>query len=60
VFTKPPPISLHDIEIEADAALDRPLFPNAQSDDEQPVVSDPETLSDTELNIYGSRLATSD
>jgi hypothetical protein len=53
---KPPSLTLQEAGVVPEAAVERPLFADAHSDDERPVVSDPETLSDTELNIYGSKL----
>ena len=59
VTVKPPPITLDSLQ--QDEKMDVPLFAPAQSDDEEgPAVSDPETLTDTELNLYASKLTDSD
>jgi hypothetical protein len=60
MLTKPSSITLHDIEVETEQRVDRPLFSTVESDSNDPVVSDPETLSDAELNMYGSKLPLSD
>jgi hypothetical protein len=39
--------------------LDRPLFAEV-SDGVDPIISDPETLTDEELNRYGAKLSESD
>lgn len=40
--------------------FDVPVFQAAASDDENAAVSDPETLTDTELNLYAQKLGSSD
>ena len=56
VATKPAPIILAKVTEDADERMDGvPLFAPAKSDEENPV-SDPETLTDTELNLYASKL----
>lgn len=58
VTVKPPPITLDNLK-EDEERMDVPLFAPAKSDDEDPAVSDPETLTDTELNLYASKLSDS-
>jgi hypothetical protein len=61
VLTKPPPITLYDIKAEADDKMDGvPLFAPAKEDDGWPVGSDPDSLTDQELNIYAAKLPESD
>jgi hypothetical protein len=59
MITKPPPITLAEIQSEGIGKMDVPLFAEV-SDGEDPIVSDPETLTDEELNRYGSKLSGSD
>jgi hypothetical protein len=56
MITKPPPITL--AEIQGEGKMNVPLFAEV-SDGDNPVVSDPETLTDEELNRYGARLSDS-
>jgi hypothetical protein len=58
VLTKPPPITLRELQADSDERMDVPLFARVQED--QPVGSDPESLTDQELNIYTSKLPESD
>jgi hypothetical protein len=58
VLTKPPPITLRELQADSDDGMDRPLFARVQED--QPVGSDPESLTDQELNIFPSKLPESD
>ena len=61
VVTKPPPISLQEIQNDEDDKMDIPLFATVDSDDDKPpAVSDPETLTDQELNLYAEKLTGSD
>ena len=53
VVSKPIPVSLNDIQIDSDDS--EILFFPIQSDDEA-VISDPETLTDTEINVYSKGL----
>ncbi|KAK8899701.1 hypothetical protein M9Y10_002023 [Tritrichomonas musculus] len=51
VVTKPQPISLNTIELESsDSSV--PLFAPAESDEDQNNNSEPEVLSETEINIF--------
>jgi hypothetical protein len=58
VLTKPPPITLRELRADSDDGMDMPVFPPAQED--EPVGSDPDSLTDQELNIYTSKLSQSD
>lgn len=60
VTVKPSPITLEEIQNESDDKMDVPIFATVESDDENPPVSDPETLTDQELNIYAKKLNESD
>ncbi|OHS96258.1 hypothetical protein TRFO_37589 [Tritrichomonas foetus] len=61
VVTKPPPITLAEIQNVNEEKMDVPLFATVESDDDEPpAVSDPETLTDTELNLYAKKLTDSE
>ena len=61
VTVKPSPITLEEIENLSDDKMDVPPFATVESDeDENPAVSDPETLTDQELNIYSKNLPDDD
>ncbi|KAK8844940.1 hypothetical protein M9Y10_021113 [Tritrichomonas musculus] len=61
VTVKPSPITLEEIQNISDEKMDVPMFATVESDeDENPAVSDPETLTDTELNLYAKKLDGSD
>ena len=56
VTLKPPPVTLDSLEAEmGEKMVGVPLFAPAKSDGED-AVSDPATLTDTELNLYASKL----
>lgn len=56
VTLKPPPVTLDSLQAEMDEKMEGvPLFAPAKSDGED-AVSDPATLTDTELNLYASKL----
>jgi hypothetical protein len=57
VLTKPPPITLYDIQTEAADKMDGvPLFALAKEGEEHPVGADPESPTDQELKIYAAKL----
>lgn len=57
VIAKPSPITLEEIQNIPEDNMDVPMFPTVESDnDENTVVSDPENLTDQELNIYAQKL----
>lgn len=55
VVAKPAPIHLTSIVIDS-TDDDIPLFAPAKSDDDDNVISDVETLTDTEINMYADKL----
>ena len=55
VVTKPAPVSLAKVEIDSSES-DVPLFAPVDSDEDQPAVSDQETLTDAEINLYARNL----
>lgn len=55
VTVKPPPVTLDHLVEGQEKMEGVPLFAPAKSDGED-AVSDPETLTDTELNLYASKL----
>lgn len=55
VVTKPAPVSLAKVEIDSSES-DVPLFAPVDSDQDEPAVSDQETLTDTEINLYARNL----
>ena len=59
VTVKPPPMTLDNLN-EQEENMDVPLFAPAKSDGDEPAVSDPETLTDDELNLYASKLPDSE
>lgn len=52
VVTKPPPITLEEIQSVNDDKMDVPLFAEVDSDAESLVGSNPNSLSDVEINLY--------
>ncbi|KAK8867037.1 hypothetical protein M9Y10_010006 [Tritrichomonas musculus] len=55
VITKPPPVILNTIHQDIDAESDVPLFDQVSSGDE-PIIPNPESISDEEFNLYAESL----